>query len=325
MESLWKNESVKKGEKESLSPMKPGTLGKEIGEGAFSHVHDVNNSNEGAPKQVVKIGITKYYKPPIAAWLKLSFDREKANHFLKKLLGSDFNIMPDEEAVKNGVAEYMLMKEYFGSDDLKKRKELIEEINNPDSEFYQELKSIFKEEDVSKLVDIIEKNMDADFLPGEQTIVGHPPELTKEKAQEIHEEGKKLPQTFYIFQEKIEGENIIPLAKLSDEELAKRPELAEKLLMFSILTKKMYHDQGKLIDTRPREGLKHPFEWFTDTENILIDTGRELGNEKIYFIDTRLLWSKDQKFIGEKSLNLLEHFGLRSVNRAAKKYYNFCK
>jgi hypothetical protein len=322
MENPWGKENPRKDEEQSLSPLKPGVLGDKIGEGVFANVYDVNNAGENSPKKVVKIGITEGYKPPLAEWLKLSFSRKKTDKFLKKLLGQDFSILPDEEFIRNGVAEYMLMKEYFGTDDGEQRDGLIRALGDPADPFYQELDSSLKDKEaLAKLADIVRRNKDLNFLPKEQTVIGHPPELTGQKAEEFQKRKEKLPLTFYIFQEKIEGAGVVPLAGLADRELAERPELAEKLLLFSVLTKKMYHDRGKLIDTRPKELLKHPLEWFSETENILIDKGKGRGSEKVFFIDTRLLWSKNQKFIGEKSLNLLEHFGVRSVDRAIRKYY----
>jgi hypothetical protein len=322
MENSWRKNNLHKDDEQSLLPMKPGTLGGRIAEGTFSNVHDVNNIQENIPKKVVKIGIVEDFKPPLAKWLKISFSREKAEKFLKGLLGQDFDIVPDEEMIKNGVAEYMLMKEYFG-DEEGKRAELIAELNNPDDPFRKELLSIIRDETaIAKLAEIIQKNKEINFLPKEQTVIGHPPELTKQQADKLQEKKEKLPVTFYIFQEKIEGKTLLDL---DEEELSRRPELVEKLLMFSVLTKKMYYDTGKLIDTRPKEFLEHPFEWFRETENIIIDMGDKRGDEKVYFIDTRLLWDKDQKFIGKKGFNFLENFCVRSVDKAIKKYYNLCQ
>lgn len=322
MEGIENSWLKNKKEDGSLSPMKPGTLGQKIAEGTFVNVHDVNNIQENLPKKVVKIGITEEFKPPFAKWLKLSFSREKTEKFLKGLLGQDFNIVPDEEMIKNGIAEYMLMKEYFGNEP-EKRMELIAALNDPDDSFYKELLSILQDEKaIAKLIEIIQKNKEINFLPKEHTVIGHPPELTKKQADELEEKKEKLPLTFYIFQEKIEGKALL---ELDERELSQRPELVEKLLMFSVLTKKMYHDTGKIIDTRPKEFLEHPFEWFRETENIIIDEGAKRGDEKVYFIDTRLLWSKDQKFIGKKDFNFLEHFCIRSIDKVIREYYNLCE
>lgn len=308
----------------NFTPFKKSVLGEKINEGSHADIHNICI---GDKKYVAKIGKTTEYTPPILKSLKIAFPREKFSNFLEKIVGPEFKISPDMDFIKNGLAEYMLMKKYFGFandkevDEISKenqeiRQELIKELNDQSSNLYREIKKILKDDElISGLVMAMEKNAQVNFLNKEWVIAGHPPSLSKTKAKDILSEGGKLPQTYYIIQEKVEGENIVPLSSMRDEELIQHPELLEKLLAFAVITKKMYYDTGKLIDLRPEEIAKHPFEWFQKTANILIDKDKDA----LTFVDTRWLWDKDSK-LGKGGVNLIELFGVRSINKAIKKY-----
>jgi hypothetical protein len=312
-----------------LSPIKKGVLGKKISEGAFADIHEVNKSEENFPEKIIKIGKTEEFIPPLLKdSLRIKFSRKKISDLLVRLLGPKFQIQPDQDFIKNGVAEYLLMKEYFGhnENELKNtsqnnRAKLILSLENSSDSFYKELDRIIGDSDsINKVVQILKKHQDDNFLPEEQTIIGHPLNLTKEQAAKIILKGKELPVTYYIYQEKIAGPNVVPLSELDENELSKYTELIEELLVFAILTKKMYFDTGKLIDTRPDEVARHPLEWFRKTANILVDKDKQ----KVFFIDTRLLWDKDS-CIGSKGLNLIDHLGVRSIDNAIKKYTGMLK
>ncbi len=111
------------------------------------------------------------------------------------------------------------------------------------------------------------------------------------------------------------GNTIKPLSEITKDELANNRVLTERLLTFAILTKKMYYDTGKLIDTRPEEVGRHPLEWFRQTSNILADT--ETGETR--FVDTRWLWDANT-VIGKKGVNLIERLGIKSIDRAIREY-----
>lgn len=319
-EKLWPDSFDKK---EDLSPLKKGAVGSKIADGSFADVHEVNKPREDFPNLVVKIGQVSEYKPPLLNALKLTFSREKASRMLEAVFGPDFKINPDMDFIKGGVAEYLLMKEYFGDVEQvsAKRAELISEVKNSENIFHKELKKCLgNDNSVNDISRVVEKQKNENFLPAEQTVIGHPRDLTREKAENLVRMGKKLPVTYYIFQDDIRGEDVFPLSEISDDELANNPEIVEKLLAFAVLTKKMYSDTGLLIDTRPEEMARNPLEWFQKTANIMVDK----KSQKIFFIDTRWLWKKDSR-IGERGINLVKFFGVRSVDRAIRKYAELLK
>ena len=182
------------------------------------------------------------------------------------------------------------MSQYFSYDEgnpdasQKNREELSAALENQEDPFYQEmLGSLGNPHLIKTLADIARKHQKDNFLPREiGTIIGHPQDLGQEQASRILAEGKKLPSTYYIAQEEIKGKFLKPFLELKEEELINHPEVLEKLLMFAVLTKKMYSDTGKLIDLRPEEILKNPFEYFQKTANLLADLG-EKGGEENYF------------------------------------------
>jgi len=315
-------------DKGSLAPLRKGILGERISEGSHADIHEINKPREDSADLVVKIGKTTKYSPPLFNFLKMTFPREKVSKIFEKTLGPQFKISPDMDFIKNGVAEYLLMKKYFAGDNQKEaqksdddesvkiRKELISDLQNKDSAFHQEMLSILGDEKLTETsARVLDHELNENFLPKEQVVVGHPPEVTQKQAEEYAAKQKKLPFTYYIFQERVKGVDIVPLLELNDEQLTSHPELLKKLLAFAMLTKKMYWDTGKLIDTRPEEVGKHPFEWFQQTANILADK----NDQKLFFVDTRWLWDKESR-LGAKGINIVDQLGVRSVNRAIKKY-----
>lgn len=311
----------------SLAPLKDSQIEEEVGSGSFSRVYNVSKSDGTSSGMVVKIGETKEFTVPLLKVLKLKLPREKVSVLLKVVLGKEFEIMPMKEMTKNGVAEYLLMKEYFGGNDQnrveeemnsaskKQRNDLLDIFQDKESELYQSILAILgDEESMGHVMHIVDQYQNENFLPKEQTVVGHPPSLTRADAQKLEAKGKELPTTFYIFQDRIQGDNVVHLSELSDQDLSDHPDIVKRLLLFAILTKKMYEDTGKLIDTRPAGILG--LEWFQETENIFVDK----DTQKVYFIDTRLLWDKDTRIIGKKGLNIIERFGIGSIDQAIKKY-----
>lgn len=321
-----KNE--KNSDEKDLTPFAEGVVGEKIYEGSHANIHEINKPREDFPDRIIKIGKTEDYTPPLLRdRLKMVFSRKKVSDALIKLLGPKFQIHPDQDFIKNGVAEYLLMKEYFGHDEnenkntsSENREELIDSLKNSDSPFYKEMNRVIESNKMADVAEIIEKHKNENFLPEEQTVVGHPPGLTRKKAEELQAKGEKLPMTYYIYQEKVSGQNVVPLYQLDENEFLKYPELVEKLLTFAILTKKMYSDAGKLIDTRPEELAKNPLEWFGKTANILVNK----DTQELSFVDTRWLWESDSR-IGRNGLDLVKHLGIRSIDNAIRKFANMLK
>lgn len=100
----------------SASPLRHGALGKQIGEGSHADIYEAGSPKKEGGDFVIKIGKTQEYSPPILNALKLSFPREKISRLLEKFLGPQFKIYPDMDFIKNGAAEQLLMKKYFGCD-----------------------------------------------------------------------------------------------------------------------------------------------------------------------------------------------------------------
>lgn len=318
------NKSQEPNNEKNISPFKEGIIGKEISEGSFANVHEINKPREGFPDRIVKIGKTEIYSPPLLKdKLRIKFSRKKASDFLVKLFGPKFQIQPDQDLIENGVAEYLLMKEYFGCDEKdpkntggNNREELLSCLQDPNNSFYKEMVRVLGNNDlIAEVVQILRRHLKDNFLPEEQTIIGHPPHLTRKRAEDIREKGGILPITYYIYQEKIAGPNVVSLSEINEKELIEYPELLEKLLTFAILTKKMYSDTEKLIDTRPEEMARHPFEWFQKTSNLLVDKDKQ----DLSFVDTRWLWERSSH-IGKGVVDLVRYIGVRSVDKAIKKY-----
>jgi hypothetical protein len=303
-------------------------LGEELGGGSHARVYILKGPDTGKEyRYVVKIGELEDYSPPILKALKLSFNRQKMSDFLVKFLGPTFKIMPDLEYIKNGLAEYLLMKNYFSpkepetaseiNPELSVREALIQELDNKNSVFCKDLPELSEHELVICSKAMRQHSAD-EFLPNERMGVGPTKNLTEAEQLQLKAEGKELQKTYFIIQERVLGNDVVSLSEITDQDLARNPEIARKLLAFALLTKKMYLDTGKLIDMRPEELAKNPFEWFQKTANLLVN--RE--NSDVKFVDTRWLWDKKSP-IGKKWFNLIDWLGSRSVNRAIKRYAKY--
>jgi hypothetical protein len=198
------------------------------------------------------------------------------------------------------------------------RRELSSDLKNPQSKIFKEMQELLGEDQlIQRLGDIFEQHKNDNFLKDESIAIGRPRNLSQEKVDTLIKAGKHAPSTYYIFQEKVTGD-VVSLSDMKDNDLKERPMLIEKLITFALLQKKMYEDTGKLIDTRPDELFKSHLEWFQKTKNILIDK----NTNNLFFIDTRWLWDSETRFIGKKWVNLIDHLGRKSVDRAIKKYIN---
>ncbi len=309
-----------------LAPFKKD-LGQPFKEGSRSRVFPYGEIADGL--SVVVKEEKSEYAPPLLKCLEkfMALKREKLSRFLEKILGPQFKIRIDFDLVKNGVAEYFLMSQYFRRDEndtggsRENREELTESLENPEDPFHGEMRdALGDQKSVALLAGIAKKHQKDNFLPREiGTVIGHPSDLTAQKAAELKAAGKKLPSTFYIVQEAIKGKKLIPLLDLDDNELRKRPDVLEKLLMFAVLTKKMYADTGKMIDLRPEEILKNPFEFFQKTANVLVNLDEKEGKSGVYFVDNRWLWDKKSR-VGEGGINFIKFLGVASIDRAIKKY-----
>jgi pimeloyl-ACP methyl ester carboxylesterase len=334
--------TTKEGKKSADSPVKNNLapfkedFGGEINEGTFANIYELTGQENKETEFLVKAGKTEKYTPPILKWLKLNLPREEVSKLLVKIFGPQLKIQPDMEFIENGLAEYTLIKKYFGTDragdagqseiktdsetsqeaDEKIRAQVIDEIKDENSEFFKDLfKSAGGKEGVEKIVEVLTKNQDYNFLPKEHLVVGHPASLSQEKAKELQAKGEKLPLTYYIIQERIRGEGVAHLFEMDDKALSQHPAIAEKLLTFLILVKKMYNDTGKLIDTRPEEVGKHPLEWFRKTGNIMVDK----ESDRVSFVDTRWLWD-EKSGLGSGGVNLIKLLGVRSIDKSINKY-----
>lgn len=306
----------------TLMPFHKGALGEKIAEGSHASVYAIRNRNGGESLFVVKIGETVDYMPPLLGAIRITCSRRKASRFLETYLGKEFKIMPDEEMIRNGVAEYMLMKQYLGYEEKdgqavsEKRNELILALQDRTHPFYREIQKVFgSTEYIDLACRSLQDQQTENFLPREQAVIGHAEEVTSGDLHAYQFCSIKTQLTYYLLQERIAGEEVMPLAEIRGDILRTHPLLLERLLLFTLLTKKMYWDTGKLIDTRPKEILKHPFEWFQKTVNILADVKRE----RVYFIDTRWLWDS-KSVLGAGGINFIDCLGIRSVDRAIRRY-----
>lgn len=303
-------------------------LGKKIGEGFYTKVHEVRHKPTKygikklhGKKMVVKIGMIQDF--PIGA---ISLPREFVGKTLEWIFGSTVRVFHTKESiVKAYEEEYKLIKRYFSplpknSEEKDPREELLNDLQNKNSKFYKELFSFLGKEQIELAEETFKKHINENFLKDEHLVIGHPPHLTQEEMDQMIKKGKEAPVTYYIFQERVEGD-IVSLSELTEKELFRRKELLEKLLTFVLLLKKMYEDTGKIIDTRPEHMWKNPTEWFQKTGNLLID--KDTNN--VYFIDTRWLWDSNVRFLGKNGLHLVERLGNRSLCRSIKKYTEILK
>ncbi|MDO8498630.1 MAG: hypothetical protein Q7S44_02490 [bacterium] len=331
---------------QDLSPFNPGMSLNKVTDGSHAEVFEARKSESLSPTPdfYIKMGMVENFPLPILKMLRLVVPRKLASNFLARVLGPEFKIYPDQEFIKNGVAEYLLIRKYFSGSEQNSladypvkeyeknfqgkvtlypegespvRAEVLKSLKDPADPFHQELlKVLGSEETITCIAGVFQRHEDDSFLKGEGAIIGHPLKLTWERAEELKAQGKRLPSTYYIIQKPVTGEGIVPLEKLNDDQMQQHPEVVEKLLVFALLAKKMYFDTGRLIDTRPEEVARHPWEWFKKTANVLVDT----NSGGVFFIDTRWLWNKDSRLVGRKGLRLIDILGQRSIDRALKKY-----
>lgn len=297
-------------------------LGKKIGEGFYAKVHEV--VHKPTPKikmrgkrMVVKIGMTHDF--PIGF---ISLPRKYIGNILEWIFGSTIKVFHTRESIiKAYEEEYLLIKKYFSPspsapEKSNLREDLLNDLQNKNSKLYQRLFSFLKREDlISLATDVFERHRKDNFLKDEHLVIGHPPHMTQEEMDKLIQKGEEAPVTYYIFQERVEGD-IVPLGEITAKDLVKRKELTARLLTFALLLEKMYQDTEKMIDTRPEHVWKNPLEWFQKTGNLLI----ERNKNEVYFIDTRWLWDSNVRFLGKNGLHLVERLGERSVCRAIKKY-----
>lgn len=92
--------------------------------------------------------------------------------------------------------------------------------------------------------------------------------------------------TYFIFQQFCDGNTLhdLTLEQLSSTEL-------QQLLLFAYLSLYLRLQENLAIDLRPRNILLEPFEWFTKTDNIMID---EKG---VRMIDTRWFWDLNASLV----------------------------
>lgn len=92
--------------------------------------------------------------------------------------------------------------------------------------------------------------------------------------------------TYYIFQEFFQGKTLhdIKITSLPQNQL-------KELLLFAYLSLYLRDQEHLAIDLRPRNILLEPFEWFTKTDNIMID---EKG---VRMIDTRWFWDLNASLV----------------------------
>jgi hypothetical protein len=299
---------------QDLIPFKEGFIGDKIAEGSHTDVHE---ASENGRDYVVKIGQAFEYAPPFLKALRIKFPRQTINNLLAKVLGPKFKIMPTQEFITNGMAEYMLIKEYFGNEaeNAATREDLVKSLSDREDPFYKDLCNNLTPEQIKMLAEILKLHENENFLPGEDLVIGHPPETTMEQFKKNKEQEKNSPLTYYIIQDRVKGDSVKPLYEVAEDELINSPELVERLAIFALLAKKMYMDTGKLVDSRPEEVAKHPLEWFQQTSNILVD----VKTGTVRFVDTRWLWDADSA-VGKKGVNLIEMLGIKSLNRSLKKY-----
>lgn len=113
------------------------------------------------------------------------------------------------------------------------------------------------------------------FVPAEYLLYG--PSISPENQGQ---------DTYFIFQEFCQGTTLhdIKIDSLPQNQL-------KELLLFAFLSLYLRDQEHLAIDLRPRNILLEPFEWFTKTDNIMI-------NEKgVMMIDTRWLWNLDASLV----------------------------
>lgn len=196
---------LKKEEKEiinllgkSYSHIWQDLLGKKIGEGFYAKVHEVKYMPKingvkkyYGKKMVVKIGMT--HNLPIGF---ISLPRKFIGKSIEWVFGSTVRIFPTRESIiKAYDDEYLLIKKYFSplpsnSDEKNPREEIISDLQNEKTKFYNEFYKILKSKQQIKLtLYAFTKYKDYNFLKDEHLVIGHPPHLTQEEMNELHKRG----------------------------------------------------------------------------------------------------------------------------------------
>jgi hypothetical protein len=285
--------------------------------GSHANVYDLIGG-----KYVLKVGERRNYKPPLLKELPVSINRKALDRTVIWIFGTkSVGVSPSPERTVNAfLEEYLPIKNYLKPVDDEEfsedpRLEMSEDFKNPDSLFYKEmLKMLGDKQSVEKLGKIFEENKNYNFLKNEKVDTAPPLDLSVREIEAYEKKNKPLPLTDYILQEKVK-DNPAGLADFNIDTLKIKPLVLKRLITFALLQRRMYMDLGKLMDTRPREILRNRFDWFQKTDNLLVTE-----KDDVVFIDTRWLWDKRTRFIGEHWLNLIDHIGRKSIDRAIKTY-----
>jgi hypothetical protein len=289
--------------------------------GSHANVFELKEPFEGK-EYVLKVGKLRNYKPPLLKGLPFSVNRNALDKIVTSVFGTkSVEIYPSpEHTVRAYLEEYLPIKNYLtpvSKEEFSKdpRQEMLKDFKNPNSLFYREmLKLLGDKQLIEKLDAIFGENKNYNFLKNECVDTAPPLDLSIKEIEAYEKKGKPLPLTDYIFQEKVK-DNPAGLVDLDIDILRMRPLVLKRLITFALLQRKMYMDLGKLIDTRPREIIRNYFDWFGKTDNLLVTE-----KDDVVFIDTRWLWDKKTRIIGEHWLNLIDHVGRKSVDRAIKTY-----
>lgn len=289
-------------------PVDPSIVNGENTEGATSNVYFASDNPEHC--FVVKVGRSKIIPP--GGLLPFGVSTKTADRMSRVIFGNKGKFANTPDFVREGVKEYELIREYFGnpSDEQKaqlSRSKILSSLKDSNSSFYKTVAQITgsRPDKMRKIADVFESYKGENFLVREGTVMSVPTDRSQRELDKMRKKGKVLVSSI-IIQEEVTGD-VVPLSDVKREDLKQRPELLERLLVFALIQKAMYEFTDKMIDTRPREGLKHAFEWFQKTANILVDK----NTDRIFFIDTRLLWDRTPQ------IDLL--YG-RCVNKAIKEY-----
>jgi hypothetical protein len=310
----------------NYSPIKEEAVAEEVGEDNGSHakVFDLKIRIDGK-EYVMKEAEYKNYRPPLTKFLRINLSRRTVDRFATWLFGTkNVEVYPTPESAKRAYKEeYKLIKKYLSPVDNDRkleddpRQELSGDFKNPQSKFLYEMQELLgNKESTHKLGEIFERHRNDNLLKDEQLVIGLPRDLSREKVDALRKQGKRIPSTYYIFQEKVTGD-VVSLSRIRDKDLAERPLVLEKLITLALLQRKMFKDTGKMMDLRPDEFLKYPQEWFQKTDNILIDR----NTDNVFCIDTRWLWDNEARIMGGKWFNLIDNLCRKSIDRAIKKYF----
>ena len=196
-----------------------------------------------------------------------------------------FTFRPDDDEILRQYKQYLNFIQYFGlfyndKTYFHPNRELIyvaqQNVRNALMYHAPEIEKAYKVTlPKEKLQAVFKEIKYHNFLPKEYLLVG--------KSIAKRNKGRN---TFYIFQEFVEGTHI---HDIKDEKLSNDHKKQLILMMYLIL---LMHHQIKLVpDTRPRYPLLQGYNWITKTDNIIV------SKKGLKFIDTRWLWEADRNFI----------------------------